>query len=352
MLYVDVKYLNLISHRFEIFKRKNDYLFNVRCPFCGDSKRKLRKMRGYFFRKDNSLLYKCHKCGYSSGFGNVLKQLDPISYKEYCVEKFSDSFRGHTNAPAPDWEPTGSNWTPNGHRLFDKNEQPPEPKVGKLIDNIMDRVDALPYDHEVVKYVEGRGIPKSTWNRLYYIDNIKDIVQLNEKYAASIVTEEPRLAIPFFDRSGRLTAVSLRGMRGETLRYILVKVKEQSPTVFGLEQVVEDNLITVVEGPIDSLFLENCIACSGTSFNKIDELGFDIDNVRIIFDNQPKSREVCKLMSKYVDRNYNVVIWPESVTQKDINDMVREGLDVQDIVNNNTYNGLSAKFKFTKWKKC
>ena len=141
-------------------------------------------------------------------------------------------------------------------------------------------------------------------------------------------------------------------MRGETLRYILVKVREQSPTVFGLEQVVEDNLITVVEGPIDSLFLENCIACSGTSFNKIDELGFDIDNVRIIFDNQPKSREVCKLMSKYVDRNYNVVIWPESITQKDINDMVREGLDVQDIVNNNTYNGLSAKFKFTKWKKC
>ena len=64
--------------------------------------------------------------------------------------------------------------------------------------------------------------------------------------------------------------------------------------------------------------------------------------MRIIFDNQPKSREVCKLMSKYVDRNYNVVIWPESITQKDINDMVKDGLDVQDIVNNNTYNGLSA----------
>ena len=42
----------------------------------------------------------------------------------------------------------------------------------------------------------------------------------------------------------------------------------------------------------------------------------------------------------------------ESITQKDINDMVKDGLDVQDIVNNNTYNGLSSKFKFTKWKKC
>ena len=175
---------------------------------------------------------------------------------------------------------------------------------------------------------------------------------MNEKYAASIVTEEPRLAIPFFDRSGRLTAVSLRAMRGETLRYILVKVREEAPTVFGLEQVCDKDIVTVVEGPLDSLFLKNCIACAGTSFNKIDELGFDIDKVRIVFDNQPKNRDVCKLMSKYVDQNYNVVIWPENITQKDINDMVQDGLDVQEIVDNNTYSGLSAKFKFTNWKKC
>ena len=345
MLYVDVKYLNLISHRFELFKRKNDYLFNVRCPFCGDSQRKKNKMRGYFFRKDNSMVYKCHNCGYGSSFGNVLKQLDPISYKEYSLEKFTDEQK-------KDWQPKGSNWTPNGHKLFDKVTEPEQPKVRTLIDNIMDRVDTLPYDHEVVEYVSDRDIPKDVWNRLYHIDNIKNIVQLNEKYAASIVTEEPRLAIPFFDRSGRLTAVSLRAMRGETLRYILVKVREEAPTVFGLEQVCDKDIVTVVEGPLDSLFLKNCIACAGTSFNKIDELGFDIDKVRIVFDNQPKNRDVCKLMSKYVDQNYNVVIWPENVTQKDINDMVQDGLDVQEIVDNNTYSGLSAKFKFTNWKKC
>ena len=122
-----------------------------------------------------------HKCGYSSGFGNVLKQLDPISYKEYCVEKFSDSFRGHTDACIP----IGNPRVVTGHRMdtscLTRTNNPQNSKVGKLIDNIMDRVD-VPYDHEVVKYVEGRGIPKSTWDRLYYIDNIKDIVQLNEKY--------------------------------------------------------------------------------------------------------------------------------------------------------------------------
>lgn len=300
-------------------------------------------MRGYFYRKDNDMFYKCHKCGYGTTFSNALKQLDPTSYKEYCLEKYTEGER-------KDWTPTGSNWTPNGHTLFEKNSEPEQPKVRVLIDNIMDRVDSLPYDHEVVKYVEGRSIPKSVWNRLYYIDNIKDIVQLNEKYSASIVTEEPRLAIPFFDKNGRLTAVSLRAMRGETLRYILVKVREEAPTVFGLEQVSQEKMITVVEGPIDSLFLENSIACAGTSFNKIDELG--LGNIRIVFDNQPKNKEVCKLMSKYVDKNYNVVIWPESISQKDINDMVQNNLNVQEIVDQNTFSGLSAKFKFNQWKKC
>ena len=41
------------------------------------------------------------------------------------------------------------------------------------------------------------------------IDNIKNIVQLNDKYQKSIVTEEPRLVIPFFDHDGQLMSVSL-----------------------------------------------------------------------------------------------------------------------------------------------
>jgi hypothetical protein len=66
MLYVDVKYINLISHNFEKFKKKNDYLWNVRCPFCGDSRKNLNKMRGFFFRKENNMIFKCHNCGHGA----------------------------------------------------------------------------------------------------------------------------------------------------------------------------------------------------------------------------------------------------------------------------------------------
>lgn len=340
MLYVDVKYLTLISHQFELFKRKNDYLFNVRCPFCGDSQKKKNKMRGYFYKIDNSMVYKCHNCGYGASFGNVLKQLDPMNYKQYCIERYTEDEK-------KTWQPKGDNWTPNGHKLFDT-----EVKPTRLIDNIMDKVSALPYDHEAVKYVESRLIPRNKWDRLYYIDNIKDVIQLNEKYRNSIVTSEPRLAIPFFDKFGKLTAVSLRAMRGEKLRYIQVKVVEDVPTIFGMDNVDEREPITVVEGPLDSLFLHNSIACAGTSFNKIDTLGFDKDLVKIVFDNQPKNKDVCRLVEKYIDLGYQVCVWPESIVEKDINDMMMANLDVQLIVDTYTSSGLEAKLKFTKWKKC
>ena len=147
-------------------------------------------------------------------------------------------------------------------------------------------------------------------------------------------------------------SVALRAMRGETLRYILVKVKEDAPTVFGLDKVDKSRPISIVEGPLDSLFLENSIACSGTSFNKIDELGIDRDKITIIFDNQPRNKDVVKLVEKYVDLDYNVVIWPETIVQKDINDMVNDGIDVRDVISNNIQSGLTAKFLLNQWKKC
>ena len=115
MLYVDVKYINMISHHFEKFKKKNDYLWNVRCPFCGDSRKNLNKMRGYFFRKDNNMIYKCHNCGFGASMNTVLKELAPTTHKEYCLEKFGENENKN-------WEPKGANWTPNGHKLFDDNQ--------------------------------------------------------------------------------------------------------------------------------------------------------------------------------------------------------------------------------------
>ena len=95
-LYIDLKYTTQIAHRFEKFSRKNDYLFNVRCPICGDSKKNLSKMRGFIFRKENDLFYKCHNCGQGLSLGNLIKYLDPNLYKEYILERYKSGESGQS----------------------------------------------------------------------------------------------------------------------------------------------------------------------------------------------------------------------------------------------------------------
>jgi hypothetical protein len=44
-------------------------------------------------------------------------------------------------------------------------------------------------------------------------------------------------------------------------------------------------------------------------------------------------------IEKTIDRGDKVVIWPTSIEQKDINDMVLAGLNVMDVLKSNTYTG-------------
>ena len=342
--YIDIQFLHAISYRLENFKKKSNDVWNCRCPICGDSSRNKKKSRGYFFLAKNNLNYKCHNCGKSMQFGTFLKQFDDNQYKQYVIQRYAD---------------TANVGAAKAHRKIEevidfsepKFEKKPEPR---LLDSIMDRLDTLPEDNEAVQYVINRKIPRDAFSRLYFIPNVKDIIQLNAKYKESIITSEPRLAIPFFDGSGKLMVVSLRGIRGESLRYINVKVDEDAPSIFGLDQVDPTKEILVVEGPLDSLFLDNSIACAGTSFGKIDQLPVPQEKITIIFDNQPKNREVGKLMNKYIEMGYKMVIWPDSVPGKDINEMIENGLtsdEIQSIINDNTFKGLAAKARYAMWRK-
>ena len=77
--------------------------------------------------------------------------------------------------------------------------------------------------------------------------------------------EEPRLVIPFFDKSRKMFAVQGRALGQSDLRYITVRIDEQYPKIYGLDRVDISKPIYVVEGPIDSLFIENCICLLYTS---------------------------------------------------------------------------------------
>ena len=338
-LFVDLKYLNLIGSQLPLFKKKKDNLYNCRCIICGDSSAKKNRARGYFYAVKNELFYKCHNCGASQHFGTFLKNLNQQLYGQYVLERYSQGLP--QNKPHQ-----------RAEDLF-RMEEPKfnRPKTG-LIDELLDRLDTLPEDNEAVEFCMKRKIPKKVFNRLYYIKNIKDIVQLNQSYKDQIKSIEPRLVIPFFDDTGQLTGVTCRALRNESLRYVTIKIKEENLLIFGLDNIDKSKKVYVTEGPIDSLFLPNSIAVSGTTFGKLQSLDIPKENMVVIFDNQPRNKEVCKLLDKTINSNYNVVIWPQNLSSKDINDIVLVGKDPLKLIDQNTFNGLQAKVKFTEWKRC
>ena len=55
-----------------------------------------------------------------------------------------------------------------------------------------------------------------------------------------------------------------------------------------------------------------------------------------------------------VEKDYNLVVWPDDMRHKDINDMIISGLtkaEVSDIIHKHTYSKLSALTKLNEYKK-
>jgi len=334
-LYIDVKYVSLVAPRLEQFKVKNNnpYTANCRCPICGDSKRNKWKARGYFFTRKGGLFYKCHNCGYSASLGSLIKELDTFLYNQYTMERYKEGTHGKTHA--------------NVHSTMEFTQPDFEArKKASLLDSLFDPVKGSPAE----EYVRKRLIPESKWHELYYIDNVQKLEQLDDKYKDRIVGEEGRLVIPFYDRDGKFIGVSCRALGSERLRYVTIRVDESQPLVYNLDKIDITQDVFVTEGPIDSLFLDNAVAAGSSDLNSVTQ-AIPKHKLILIFDNQPRNAEIVKLIGKAVDDGYRMVIWPDNIQEKDINEMVLSGLAVRDIINQNTFDGLELKLKFTKWKR-
>ena len=89
-IFIDRKFLKLLSPKLNRFTQKKEDLFNFRCPFCGDSQKNLFKARGYVFRKKNQYFYKCQNCGVGHTMYNFINLVDPNLAKEYSLERYTN----------------------------------------------------------------------------------------------------------------------------------------------------------------------------------------------------------------------------------------------------------------------
>jgi hypothetical protein len=329
--YIDLKFINEVSARLSQFKKKGDYLFNFRCPHCGDSKKNKTKARAYFYRVKNDMFFKCHNCGEGQSFSNFLKFIDNKKYETYLLERYKGSA---PSTPQPKF-----------------TDFKPQFKEVNMLEGLLP-VSELKEGHPVLQYVKDRKIPKSYHTKLYLSDKFMAFVnKVKPNTFSHTKGEHPRLIIPFYDTDGKVFAFQGRAFGKEQPKYLTIKLDENKQKVFGLDTVNLQEHITIVEGPIDSMFLDNCLAAAGADLT----LRIKPDNITYIFDNEPRNKEIIKRMYDVVDKDYNLVVWPDDMRHKDINDMILSGMskaEVQTIISNNTFAKLEALTKLSYYKKC
>jgi len=261
--------------------------------------------------------------------GNLIKYLDSKIYKDYILERYSSGVKTvdpkqefHFNAP-----------------VFRK----------KSVLKNLKSISNLPKEHPARIIIEKRKLPSESYSDLYLCESFyKFTNSLIPNKFPSLDGDHPRLLIPFRDKDGEVFAYQGRSFGDEIPKYITIKLDSDADKIFGLDKVDKNKKIYVVEGPIDSLFLDNCIAVAGADFNNVQ------GDVTVIYDNEPRNKEIVKQIEKTINQGRSIVLWPDTLKEKDINDMILSGYtksQIQKIIKDNTFEGVAAKLRFTKWKK-
>ena len=348
MLWLERKYLSMVSANLEQAKWKGDNTLNHRCNYCGDSQKNLYKARGYHFVVEQSFVYKCHNCGKSTSSQHFLKDHFPTIHKEFVKELLQEK-GGRKKTSKKVVDTSIFKFTPRTENL---NKKVKNEKL-MTIDNLGFIGKRCNEVAEARDYLESRKIPQSVIEKLWYVASSQSLSYLSPKYRDRVLGNEPRIVLPF-TRNGELIGVSGRSLNKDGLRYLTMRFQDDIPLIFNIDNVDKTKTIFVTEGPIDSLFLPNSVAVGGSDFKKLDE---DLkENAILVYDNEPRSTEIIKKIEEVVDLGYSVCIWNDKrvVGKKDINDMVMSGLTVEEIVEiikKNTHEGLSAKLKLQEYKK-
>jgi hypothetical protein len=341
MLWIDNRFVGLLSNRLDRFSRKDERTVNCRCPVCGDSQKNKRKARGYIYQKNGKTIYHCHNCNVTLTLASLLKHVDPMLHDEYLKEVILEK-------------------NSNSHPLVaDPITSPTKPKYADSPLGLLRKVSQLKPTHPAKLYVEARKIPPGCHYRLFYCPKFylwtNSIVpgKFNDELLAK---DHGRLILPFIDGKKDFFGYQGRSLNpADPVRYITIVTDDTKPKIFGLDTVDLSQHVYVVEGPIDSLFLSNAVAMAGSDIgkSKLEEVG--ITSATFVYDNERRNKQIVARMKKALDNGYKVCLWPESVQEKDINDMILAGKtksDIQMLISLNTVEGLAGIAELNQWKRC
>lgn len=336
---LDLQWLQRISYKLDRFKQvgTSGKTFVGRCPYCGDSQKSKRKARLYFYTKHQQLNFECKNCGVSGTLYRFVREQVPELFDEYKKDLVLSRYELQRRLT-----PTPSN-------------PPAKQESSKIV--LDDRklkgcrvLSDLESNHPAVLYLLSRGIDRQRQRLLLYSDNFKvtadSIAQtpLSDKFPT-----DPRIVIPFYDKTGNIEMIQGRAIGNSgSLRYITIKAKDDLEKIYNKYVVDRNKTVYCVEGPLDSLFVDNCVATCDSALTRSDA---DV----LIWDNQPRAKEIVELMEHAIGQGRSLVIWPTSPNEKiDINDMIKGGMkprELMEIIKQRTFKGIRAKLELQKWRR-
>jgi transcription elongation factor Elf1 len=331
-VYIDKKYISLLAPKLSQFKQRGEFLWNFRCPVCGDSQKNKIKTRGYIYKRKENFGFICHNCGSTMALPKFIRYVDPVLYNEYQLESFVQSNTTNIKVDVNDFM-----------------SKPVFVSKPKTIETT--KLSELSPKHHARKYMEDRKVPIG---HLFYTDDfskfVKDLFPENDKQ----LYKEERIIIPFHDKEGNLLGVQGRAIGPSKIKYITIKADETVPKIFGWDRVDVSRTMYVVEGPIDSLFIDNSLATMDASlYVAASIVGLDYDYV-FVYDNEPRNKQIVSNMRKTIDMGRKICVWPTDIKEKDINEMVLAGMHpshIQHIIDTNTFAGLEATMKMNQWSR-
>lgn len=321
--------------RFKQVTNGPKFKLNFRCPLCGDSQKDQFKARGWAYEQGNgSIVLHCYNCDSHVSLSKYLKENEPDLYREYILEKRKES-------------------TTQREVVEVKKEEPEKKFIQKL--DYCERLDRLPSAHPICKYVEKRKIPKAKWNRLWFTSQWPALVNSVNSGTYANEKNEPRLVIPIFNAEGKIESFQGRALSKDApQKYMTIKANENATKIYGQDTIDENKLVIVMEGPLDSLFIDNSIAITGGSLD-LSLVPYE-GNRAWVMDHEPRHPDTIKRMKKLIDAGERVVFWDKSPwSSKDVNDMIiNDGAtpeQIMEYIKTNIESGLMAKMRFTRYAK-
>lgn len=311
--------------------------YNFSCPFCGDSAKDKHKARGFLLTKKGKVYYYCHnnqECNCS--FDNFLKNIDINLFKQYKLERFKESNKSTIRSsvePLRQTEPT---------EVIDT-------KVG--LQSILE----LTTEHPARKYIESRKIPEKFWTDIYYCPEWWKYVNEKCNLDKEIISDHERIIFPIRNHLGYMVAFQGRSINNtEKQRYITIKITEDAIKLFGQDRVNNNKPVFILEGPIDSFFIDNGVALCGSDIDL--NICPYFGNRVFILDREPRNRAIVSKYYKLIDKGEKIVSWLHSPwKEKDINDIIlNNNVSIEQVnswIKDHIVSGLKAKLEMDQWKK-